>query len=69
MKFPFVKRTEYEDLKKELDVALEQMKKMETIIEYIDDVCTRWQVKKVGNLRAISTIVKLFNPKDSGNET
>ena len=69
MKFPFVKRTEYEDLKKELDVALEQMKKMETIIEYIDDVCNRWQVKKVGNLRAISTIVKLFNPKDSGNET
>ena len=37
-------------------------------IRYIDEVCKRWQMNKVGNLRAISTIVKLFNPKDSGNE-
>ena len=68
MKLPFVKRSEYEDLKKELDVALERIEKTETIIKYVDEVCKVWQMKKVGNLRAISTIAKLFNPKDSGNE-
>ena len=63
MKLPFVKRSEYDDLKKELDVALKRIKKTEDIIKYVDDVSKAWQMKKVGNLRAISTIVELFNPR------
>ena len=63
-----VTKKKYQELKKELDVALERLTKTELIIKYVDDVCKKWQLKKVGNLRAISTIVKLFNPKDSGNE-
>ena len=46
MKFPIVKRSKYEDLKKELDVALEQMKHLETIIKYVDEVCKAWLVGK-----------------------
>ena len=63
MKLPFVKRSEYDDLKKELDVALDQMKQLETALKYVNEVCKRWQMKRVGNLRAISTIAKLFNPR------
>ena len=64
-----VTKKKYQELKDQYDVALKQMNKMETIIEYVDEVCRRaWLMKKVGNLRAISTIAKLFNPKDSGNE-
>tara|TARA_R100000656_G_C3911637_1_gene121007 strand:+ start:529 stop:729 length:201 start_codon:yes stop_codon:yes gene_type:complete len=63
-----VTKKKYQELKDQYDVALKQMNKMETIIEYVDEVCKAWHLKKVGNLRAISTIAKLFNPKDSGNE-
>lgn len=60
-KWPFIKRSTHEDLNNELDVALVRIEKMETIIKYVDEVCNDWQMKKVGNLRAISSIAKLFN--------
>ena len=65
MKLPFVKRSVYEDLKEKLDVALERINKTELVIKYVHDVVKDWHLKKVGNLRAISTIANLFKPKDS----
>ena len=58
-----VTKKKYQEHKDQYDMALEQMQKMETIIEYVDEVCKDWQMKKVGNLRAISTITELFNPR------
>jgi|TARA_R100001530_G_C4312791_1_gene153505 hypothetical protein len=65
MKLPFVKRSEYEDLQKELDVALNRIKKLHQAIKFIDGVRRAWLMKKVGNLRAISTINEFFNQNET----
>ena len=60
MKSPLVKRSKYEEALHNIDVALDQKVKMEEIIKHIHSIVLDWQMKKVGNLRAISLIAEIF---------
>ena len=60
MKWPFAKRSKYEEALHDIDIALEQKVKMEAVIKVIYSIVIDWQTKKVGNLRAISEIAKIF---------
>jgi len=60
VKLPLVKRSKYEEALHNIDVALDQKVKMEEIIKHIHSIAMDWQMKKVGNLRAISLIAEIF---------
>lgn len=60
MKSPLVKRSKYEEALHDIDIALDQKVKMEAVIKVIYSIVIDWQTKKVGNLRAISEIAKVF---------
>ena len=60
LKLPWIKRIKYDDLKSKYDAIFSENKYADKNIKYISSVVLRWRNGKMGNLRAISEISKLF---------